>query len=230
MSLPTLRSEQAGNRQVHDCWNRIGVRGDRSCPQLTPLTHCRNCPTYAAAAADLLDREMPESHRVEWTRHYAGARRALRRDKDSALVFRLGVEWLGIPPTAVHEVADQRPVHRLPARRRGGSAGLVNVRGDLITHVSLAELLEIDPREEASSGAGRILPRLLVVGEATGRLAFDVTEVAEVRRYDPAELRPLPSTLARARVAFTIGLLPVGERTVGCLDAEHTLRALRSRL
>src|SRR4029077_5730556 len=29
---------------VDDCWNRIGVRGDASCPELKHHVHCRNCP------------------------------------------------------------------------------------------------------------------------------------------------------------------------------------------
>ena len=37
-----LRLADAG-----DCWNRIGVNGDRSCPELTSFVHCRNCPVFA---------------------------------------------------------------------------------------------------------------------------------------------------------------------------------------
>ncbi len=36
---------------IDDCWNRIGVRGDGSCPELKRHIHCRNCPVYSAAAA-----------------------------------------------------------------------------------------------------------------------------------------------------------------------------------
>ena len=37
---------------IDDCWNRIGVRGDGSCPELKQYVHCRNCPVYSAGAAD----------------------------------------------------------------------------------------------------------------------------------------------------------------------------------
>ena len=33
-----------------DCWNKIGVSGDLSCPELNTHIHCRNCPVFAAAA------------------------------------------------------------------------------------------------------------------------------------------------------------------------------------
>ncbi|WP_454689387.1 chemotaxis protein CheW [Achromobacter aloeverae] len=42
--------------RIDDCWNRIGIRGDQSCPRLREHIHCRNCPIYAAAATRLLDR------------------------------------------------------------------------------------------------------------------------------------------------------------------------------
>ena len=35
---------------VGDCWNTIGVSGDRSCPELNTHIHCRSCPVFAAAA------------------------------------------------------------------------------------------------------------------------------------------------------------------------------------
>ncbi|MCW1245836.1 chemotaxis protein CheW, partial [Pseudomonas sp. SAICEU22] len=41
---------------IDDCWNRIGVHGDKSCPLLAEHIHCRNCSVYSAAATRLLDR------------------------------------------------------------------------------------------------------------------------------------------------------------------------------
>ena len=46
---------------IADCWNKIGVRGDGSCPELEKHIHCRNCPTYTAAASMLLDRDLRSS-------------------------------------------------------------------------------------------------------------------------------------------------------------------------
>ena len=41
---------------IDDCWNRIGIHGDKSCPLLSEHIHCRNCAVYSAAATRLLDR------------------------------------------------------------------------------------------------------------------------------------------------------------------------------
>ena len=36
-----------GPDDLDDCWNRIGVRGDRSCPELARVIHCHNCPVFS---------------------------------------------------------------------------------------------------------------------------------------------------------------------------------------
>ena len=224
------------SRPVHDCWNRIGVRGDQTCVELSRHTHCRNCPVYGAAAIALLDRPLPDESRSSWTAQYAGTRRDTSRVTASVLVFRIGEEWLALPTASVHEVSDPRPIHVLPRRRnaaegRPAGAGLVNVRGDLVIHVSLAALLAIDGRDrDEKRSSHRWMPRLVVVGDAATRLAFDAHEVLQVQGYDPAQLRPVPSTIGRARMTYTTGMLVVGDHTVGCLAAGRTLRALAARL
>src|SRR5437588_4360 len=35
---------------IDDCWNRIGIGGDRTCPELAVHIHCRSCPVFSAAA------------------------------------------------------------------------------------------------------------------------------------------------------------------------------------
>ena len=54
-----------------DCWHRIGVSGDRSCPELNAFIHCRNCPVFAAAARTFFDRPAPEGYLADWSRWLA---------------------------------------------------------------------------------------------------------------------------------------------------------------
>src|SRR3981081_1849213 len=55
---------------LDDCWNRIGVHGDRSCAELQRHIHCRNCPVFAAAARALLDVPAPADFRQIATEHF----------------------------------------------------------------------------------------------------------------------------------------------------------------
>lgn len=185
----------------------------------------------ASGAQFLLDRAPPEDYLREWTERIASAKRAADADTSSALIFRIGVEWLALPTQIFQQVADQCPVHSLPHRMDGIVRGVVNIRGELLVCVSLGSVLGID-KEPATvrEGGRRVYPRLLVANRNGNRLAFPVDEVAGVHRYHPGILRPVPTTLAESRVSYTQGLLPWRDRTVGCLDDELLFYTLNRSL
>src|SRR5215813_146310 len=99
-----------------DCWNRIGVWGDRSCPELVPAVHCHNCPVFAAASRRFLDAAPPEGYLDEWTERLSTAAQDTATDLQSVLLFRLGEEWLALRIAVLLEVTIPRPVHRVPHR------------------------------------------------------------------------------------------------------------------
>src|SRR5436190_1870769 len=105
---------------VDDCWNTIGVRGDRSCPELARAVHCHNCPVFAAAGRRFLDAPSPPGYLEEWTERLAAPVEETDADLESVLTFRLAEEWLALPARVLVEVTTARPVHRVPYR-----AGLV---------------------------------------------------------------------------------------------------------
>jgi chemotaxis signal transduction protein len=137
----------------------------------------------------------------------------------SILVFRLAGEWLGLPTGIFLEVAETRTIHSLPHRKEGLVRGIVSVRGEVVTCISLHELLglsgEDKPRRESHSSA---VPRLLVASRDGNRFCFPVEEVAGTHRYHPAEIMPAPSTVALATSRFSLGLISWKERHVGLLD------------
>ncbi len=196
-----------------NCWKRIGTWGDRSCPELKTQVHCRNCPVYSAGAVRLLDAEVPVRYLEEQARHYAQAKTQVRPGARSAVIFRLADEWLALPTAVFREVAPLRKVHSLPHRRDRVVAGVANVRGELIVCVSLADALGIK-----GGGAPGAAARLAVVSRDGDRFVFVADEIAELRRYDDADLGPVPATLAHAQATYTRGMLAWGERTVGVLD------------
>ncbi|APR35146.1 chemotaxis protein CheW [Paraburkholderia sp. SOS3] len=153
--------------RVDDCWNRIGTRGDQSCPALAEWTRCLNCPVFERAAARLLDRPVSDAvgglagvQRVARLAQPAGVpaevatasgsgdlvagASAQSSKTDSVVVFRVADEWLALPTEALKQIEDLRPVHSLPHRRNRAVLGLVNVRGALTVVVSLGELLRLD--------------------------------------------------------------------------------------
>ena len=213
-----MRVDPAPHAPVIDaCWKRIGIQGDKSCPELPRHSHCRNCPRFSQAAALLLDRDLPVGE---------SPATVARPDEDSThglgeslMVFRLGSEWFALPTLVLEEIIRLRPVHSLPHRGHPGLLGLVNVRGELVICVSLAQLL-VGHRVTADHG------RLIVMRHDNRRLAFPVDEVCHLRTHDAASLRPVPVTLERSAEAYTKGLLAWQGIGIGRLDETLVFAAM----
>jgi chemotaxis-related protein WspD len=215
-----------------DCWSRIGVQGDRSCPELARVLHCHNCPVFATAGRRFLDTPSPGGYLEEWTERLARPPEEPPADLQSALLFRLGDEWLALPVAVLVEVTAPRPVHRVP-HRGGLLAGLVNIRGELYLCARLDRLLGITRPNDPADGASPDPPpgsRLLLVRREGDRWVFPVDEVAQVHRFPAAELARAPATVARAAGRLTRGVVPWEGRSVGCLDEGWLFQALRARV
>jgi chemotaxis-related protein WspD len=204
---------------IDDCWNRIGVRGDGSCPELKQHAHCHNCPVFSAAAAELLRSAPADGSLAERTRHFEKPKAADERDAASAVIFRVAEEWLALPTAVVDEIAPPRAMHSLPNRPKGVVLGVTNLHGELVLAVSLASILGLARTPNASQADARAeLPRLMILRRDTVRVACPVDAVHGVHRYQPAALKEIPATLAKASGRYSTKLLPWNGRSVGVID------------
>ncbi|MGU7772032.1 chemotaxis protein CheW [Burkholderia sp. MR1-5-21] len=239
------RNDLAPARSVDDCWNRIGTRGDGSCPRLAEHTRCLNCPVFAHAAAKLLDRPLTDADLAETARAASQPDRAAARltaptasaasaddaqALQSALAFRVADEWLGLPAAALRQIDGPRPIHSLPHRRNGAVLGLVNVRGTLTIAASLGVLLNLE-RDAAGRHASRnAYARMLVVEHRGDAVALPVDEVEGVLRFAASALLPVPTTLTHAAAMHTRGLLEWRDTTIGLLDTDRLFDSLARSL
>ncbi len=180
----------------------------------------------------LFDREVSEDLLRERTAQVAASAKVTDRGTKSIVIFRIGIEWLGLPTDVFQEVWEESTVRTLPHRRGGVLSGLVNVRGELLLCVSLENLLGLEPvREAKETKKERRKPQLLVCDRKGDRLAFAVSEIHGIHRYNPAHLRAVPATLAKSAAAtYTIGMVSWNGRTIGCLDDELVFYALNKGL
>ncbi|MFJ3057582.1 chemotaxis protein CheW [Herbaspirillum sp. NPDC087042] len=202
---------------IDDCWNRIGTKGDSSCPLLQQHVRCLNCPTFASAAMQQLDR-VPASAEVAQAWGQADVTglgegsAQVRQAQASALVVRIGEEWLAIATVVVQEVTEARALHSLPHQRNPAIQGVLNIRGALRICVSLAQLFQL------TTAPAKPAAQLLVVHHEGQTLVFPVDEVAGLHRYGGDTLAPVPTTLAHAAIQYTRGMLDWRGRQIGLLD------------
>jgi chemotaxis-related protein WspD len=238
-STSVVRSEDDGHGcQPGDdrCWSKIGVSGDRTCPELQSVIHCRNCPVFTAAARTFFERTAPDGYLAGWTRWLAGSaghdegegaeegqdEAQSTNKKFSVLIFRLGPEWLAFRTQTIVEVTAPRPVHRVPHRTNEVLRGLVNLQGQVQLCVSLHGLLGV---------TALVAPTRLVVLRDRDRgenWAFAADEVLGVHNVPRSRWRNVPSTLVNPTVGFSQAVLSWKERSVGVLDEQRVFTALRS--
>lgn len=211
---------------IDDCWNRIGIHGDRSCPLLVEHIHCRNCPVYAAAATTLLDRYALTRD----DRDYApGADLQVETKTRSILVFRLGEEWLGFPTRCLIEIAPLQIIHSLPHQRSRALLGVANVRGALVACLSLVELLGLDSTGTPAQSS-RIMPRMLIVAAEGGPVVVPVDEVHGIHAIEEHLLDSASSSGTHANARFTRGVLQWKDYSLRLLDEEQLLSAVNRSL
>lgn len=213
-------NDYAMNNPHADCWNRIGVRGDHSCELLGEHGHCRHCGVYSSAAAQVMQRPLSQAYLQEWAGIFAHPQEEDRRSDQSALIFRIGSEWLALPTRLALAVADPRAPHRLPHRSAGPLLGIVGIQGRIYPCMSLAALLGIADEEPTARPGQRVYPRLLLMQFGRQAFALPVDDLQGMHRHASNQLQPLPATLAESRHRYMRGLLVLDERRIGCLDEE----------
>ncbi|WP_324833072.1 chemotaxis protein CheW [Pseudomonas saxonica] len=211
---------------IDDCWNRIGIYGDKSCPVLLEHIHCRNCSVYSAAATRLLDRYSFEQEHVEQYATRVDERKVATR---SLMIFRLGDEWLGLATRCLDEVAPMQPIHSLPHQRSRALQGVANVRGALVPCLSLIELLGLDPTLAGPTSL-RVMPRMLILAAHGGPVVVPVDEVDGIHNIEERVLNAASASGEHVSAKYTRGVLQWKTRSLRWLDEEQLLGAITRSL
>ncbi|XZF62593.1 MAG: chemotaxis protein CheW [Gloeotrichia echinulata DVL01] len=225
-----------------DCWNQIGVEGDRSCRELKTAIHCRNCSVYSLAGRSLLEREASSEYLHEWTEilaktqpddSLASINRALVRSAEtlSVMIFRLTDEWLALPVRLLQEVTQPCVIHSLPHRSNELFMGLVNIRGEILLCISLTHLLSLAIIADSSQNVNAVVSkRMMVIASEDNRWVFPVDEVCGVHRFQISELQNTPVVISKAAAAYTKGVIYWQEHKVNYLDADLLFYTLVRRI
>ena len=130
---------------------------------------------------------------------------------DEVCSVRLGATLFGMPICHILEIignARPQPVPLAPAY----VGGLVHYRGDVLTTVSLRQLLGLPPNEGAQD--------ILVIENAGGCFGLLVDSVGEVLTVSSADFEPPPTTLADQRKSLLAGAYKLKDQLLVMLDAE----------
>ena len=139
-----------------------------------------------------------------------------KNEKGAALVelcsVRLGQSWFGVPISRIFEIiggARPQPVPLAP----GFVGGLVHYRGEVLTTVSLRQLLDMPPKDGPQD--------ILVLESAAGCFGLLVDAVGEVLTLSSADHEPNPSTLDQRRKILFAGAYKLENRLLVVLDPDR---------
>lgn len=227
---------------LNDCWNQIGVMGDRSCRELKTVIHCHDCPVYAAVGDSLLEREPPANYINEWIDILAettseaeesesNTALVLAEEAISIMIFRLGTQKLALPVRILQEVTHPCLIQPLPHRSNQLFLGLVNIRGETLLCASLSHLLNLEsPQEKATATPVENTKRMMVAGQSEEKWVFPVDEVYGTYRFHLSELRDAPVVITKATEAYTQGVIHWEGDKVNYLDSELLFYTLNHKI
>ena len=139
-----------------------------------------------------------------------------KNGKSSSIVevcsVRLGETWFGVPITHILEIvgaARPQPVPLAPAY----VGGLVHYRGDVLTTVSLRQLLALPPKEGSQA--------ILVLESSGSCFGLLVDAVGEVLTVSSADYEPNPSILDQRRKALFAGAYKLKDKLLVMLDPDR---------
>ncbi len=125
---------------------------------------------------------------------------------------RLGEGFFGVPITHILEIvgsARPQPVPLAP----GFVGGLVHYRGDVLTTVSLRQVLGLPPKEGSQD--------ILVLESAGGCFGLLVDSVGEVLTVSSSDFEPNPSILDERRRGLFAGAYKLKDSLLVMLDPER---------
>lgn len=212
---------------MENCWKIIGVWGHKMprCRELEKVIHCRNCETFIRAGRRLLDRDIDDEYRREWTDIIAAPKEREIVGTFSVVVFRVGKEWLALRTRIFAEIVESARFHSIPHHKSHVLMGIVNIHGEIQLCVSLKSLLGIDDNVREKEER-KIPKRMMVINDGGDQWVFPVDEVCGIYPLQPGMLENIPVTVSKTAATYSRGIFQWNNTDIAFLDDERLLYGL----
>jgi purine-binding chemotaxis protein CheW len=127
----------------------------------------------------------------------------------------------GVEVEKVQEVIRYQEMTRIPLSP-AVVAGLINLRGQIVTAINLREQLDLPPRQTSE------LPMNVVVRRDDGPISLLVDEIGDVVEVDEELFEPAPHTLHSQSREFIRGVYKLKEQLLLLLDTDKTVTVIGS--
>ncbi len=143
------------------------------------------------------------------------------RQRRQLCTFYLEKLLFGVEVEKVQEVIRYQEMTRIPLSP-AVIAGLINLRGQIVTAVDLRRQLELPPRKSGG------LPMNVVVRRDDGPISLLVDEIGDVVEVDEELFEPAPDTLDARGREFIRGVYKLKEQLLLLLDTQKAMSVVGS--
>ncbi len=124
--------------------------------------------------------------------------------------------FFGVEVEKVQEVIRYQAMTHIPLAP-GVIAGLINLRGQIVTAIDLRRQLDLPPR------SGEQLPMNVVIRREDGPISLLVDEIGDVVEVEEDSFENRPDTLEARRREFLRGVYKLKEKLLLLLDTEKAV-------
>lgn len=136
--------------------------------------------------------------------------------EEQLVTFGLGSEEFGVDIMLVQEIIRIPPITRVP-KAPSFVEGVINLRGNVITVISLRNRFGMEHAEETD------LSRIIVLEVNNKVFGIRVDAVTEVLRLEEDAIEPPPSIAMGVDSHYIRGVGKIGDRLLILLDLEHIM-------
>ncbi len=144
-------------------------------------------------------------------------------NQEQNLTFKMGDEWFALPITSIRDVMYTPTLTPVPLSS-GEVAGLINLRGHIVTAIYTNLFLGIDSETPERTMC------IVLQDHSTGEMySFIVDKVFDIESFDLQHFEPTPSNLKNAFGSIVNGIFREEDRLVISLDKNKIIEKITSQ-
>jgi len=224
-------NEGVATSEIYDCWNDIGVwrKGKKKCERLDEVIHCNNCKVFSNSGRSLLHRDIPASYSDEWTNIISHKTASDKSNLNTAILFRIEKEWYLAPISMVHDITIIKTILTIPHNINPRIYGLTNIRGEIMTCMSLSNILGIDSVDDITNSQA-VPRRMLIIDNGNYKVTFPVDEVRGISKYIDSDVKTQHDTSKNISHNTLSGIVKIGNFHAGLIDANTFKQAISNAI
>lgn len=135
-------------------------------------------------------------------------------EEQQVCTFQIAGSWYGLEVTRVREIVLPQQLTPVPLANRA-VAGLINLRGQIVTAIELRRRLGLPERMAEQSGVN------IVIETDDGAVSLIADDIGDVLWLSAVDFEPPPETLHAPARELTLGVYKLSERLLVLLDPER---------